>query len=45
MEDKIDEAKLSEVQGRAWGLFWTLHPRLQRAIDAALSQSGALPLD
>lgn len=40
-----NEAKLSEAQGRAWGLFWTLHPRLHRAIDAALSRAGVLPLD
>jgi len=45
MENKLGEAKLSEAQGRAWGLFWTLHPRLHRAIDAALAQAGALPVD
>jgi DNA-binding MarR family transcriptional regulator len=45
MEKKIGEARLSEAQGRAWGLFWTLHPRLYRSIDAALSRENMLPLD
>ncbi len=45
MENKVSESKLSESQGRAWGLFWTLHPRLHRSIDASLAEAGALPLD